>query len=130
MFLTRKKVKKEIDDVQKLIQEEKDKEIIEMANEEMTRLLEEEKKITEEAHQISLPSNLLILTVQVICREDKKNCTIEVRAGAGGVEACLFTEDILNMYKSYCGRKDWRWSVLSCNVANGGGFHCRTSTYV
>lgn len=56
----RKKVKEEIDDVQKLINEEKDKEIIDMANEEMMRLLEEEKKITEEAHQISLPSNMLM----------------------------------------------------------------------
>ena len=55
-------------------------------------------------------------------REDKKNCTIEVRAGAGGAEACLFTEDILNMYKSYCGLKDWKWSLLSCNMANGGGY--------
>ena len=93
------------------MKEESDKEIVDMANEDMTRLLEEEKRIAEEAHQISLPSNL----------EDKKNCTIEVRAGAGGAEACLFTEDILNMYKSYCGLKDWKWSLLSCNMANGGG---------
>ena len=25
------------------------------------------------------------------------------------------------MYKSYCGLKDWKWSLLSCNMANGGG---------
>ena len=105
------KVSKEIQEVQELLKEESDKEIVDMANEDMTRLLEEEKRIAEEAHQISLPSNL----------EDKKNCTIEVRAGAGGAEACLFTEDILNMYKSYCGLKDWKWSLLSCNMANGGG---------
>ena len=61
----------------------------------------------------------------VMSREDKKNCTLEVRAGAGGAEACLFTEDIFNMYKNYCALKDWRWSVLSCNMANGGGYVSR-----
>lgn len=58
----------------------------------------------------------------VIPREDHKNCTIEVRAGAGGAEACLFTEDIMNMYKNYCSLKGWKWSVLSCNTPTGGGF--------
>ena len=37
------------------MKEESDKEIVDMANEDMTRLLEEEKRIAEEAHQISLP---------------------------------------------------------------------------
>ncbi len=44
--------------MQELLKEESDKEIVDMANEDMTRLLEEEKRIAEEAHQISLPSNL------------------------------------------------------------------------
>ena len=55
-------------------------------------------------------------------REDKKTCTIEVRAGAGGAEACLFTEDILNMYKNYCSLKDWKVSTLTFTEANGGGY--------
>lgn len=54
-------------------------------------------------------------------REDKKNCTLEVRAGAGGAEASLFTEDIFNMYKNYCALKDWKWSILSLNTSSGGG---------
>ena len=110
-------------DVKELITEEKDKEMREMLNEEYTHLLQEEEKVLEEANIISLPSNKYYCITLFTPREDHKNCTIEVRAGAGGAEACLFTEDIMNMYKNYCSLKDWKWSVLSCNAPTGGGFH-------
>lgn len=58
----------------------------------------------------------------IMTREDKKNCTLEVRAGAGGAEASLFTEDIFNMYKNYCALKDWKWSILSLNTSSSGGY--------
>ena len=93
-----------------------------MLNEEYTHLLQEEEKVLEEANIISLPSNKYHCVIFFTPREDHKNCTIEVRAGAGGAEACLFTEDIMNMYKNYCSLKDWKWSVLSCNSPTGGGF--------
>ena len=105
-----------------MIAEETDKEMIKLAEEDLTQLLKQEESIIEEANHISLPSNLLVFVRRANrCREDKKNCTLEVRAGAGGAEACLFTEDIYSMYKNYCGLKDWRWSVLSLNPASGGG---------
>ena len=42
-----------------------------------------------------------------------------MRAGAGGAEASLFTEDIFNMYKNYCALKDWKWSILSLTTSSG-----------
>ncbi|OAO15699.1 peptide chain release factor 1 [Blastocystis sp. ATCC 50177/Nand II] len=105
------RVTKEIQEAKEMIAEESDKEMIKLAEEDLSRLLKEEESIIEEANHISLPSNL----------EDKKNCTLEVRAGAGGAEASLFTEDIFNMYKNYCALKDWKWSILSLNTSSGGG---------
>ena len=48
----------EIQEVNELLADEKDKEIIQMANEDMARLEAEQQQILNEAHQISLPSNL------------------------------------------------------------------------
>ena len=105
------KVSRDIADAKELLRDEKDKEMKEMLHDELSRLQQEEIRIFEEANRISLPSN----------KEDKKNCTIEVRAGAGGAEACLFTEDIMNMYKNYCSLKGWKWTLLSSNIPTGGG---------
>lgn len=96
--------------------------MIKLAEEDLTQLRKREESIIEEENHISLPSNLFVMAVLTNRgREDKKSCTLEVRAGAGGAEACLFTEDIYTMYKNYCGIKDWKWSVLSLNPASGGG---------
>ena len=40
---------------------------------------------------------------------------------SNGEEASLFTQDIWNMYKNYCSRKDWRWSELSVSHTASGG---------
>lgn len=69
-----------------------------------------------------LPICIILVFSYLFIREDKKNCTIEVRAGAGGEEASLFTQDIWNMYKNYCSRKDWRWSELSVSHTASGGY--------
>ena len=44
-----------------MIQEESDKDMIKLAEEDLSRLLKEEESIIEEANQISLPSNLYIV---------------------------------------------------------------------
>lgn len=58
--------------MQELLKEESDKEIVDMANEDMTRLLEEEKRIAEEAHQISLPSNLYVSSPHSIAGKTRR----------------------------------------------------------
>lgn len=95
--------------------------MISLIKEDIDRLLVEEGEVVEEAHQISLPSNMYLLSIDIIPREDRKNCTIEVRAGAGGEEASLFTQDIWNMYKNYCFIKGWKWSELSVSHTASGG---------
>lgn len=39
--------------------------------------------------------------------EDSKNVQMEIRAGTGGDEACLFAGDLFQMYKRFCEAKGW-----------------------
>ena len=54
--------------------------------------------------------------------EDAKNVQMEVRAGTGGDEACLFAGEIFMMYKKYCESKGWAVSVTSESEGAVGGF--------
>lgn len=46
-----------MEELNEILKEETDKELVELAQEDLKRLLEEEKEIAEEANRISLPSN-------------------------------------------------------------------------
>lgn len=54
--------------------------------------------------------------------EDAKNVQMEIRAGTGGDEACLFAGDLFNMYKRFCESKGWTLSVTDANEGAVGGF--------
>jgi peptide chain release factor 1 len=54
--------------------------------------------------------------------EDAKNVQMEIRAGTGGDEACLFAGDLFNMYKRFCDSKGWSLSVTDANEGAVGGF--------
>ena len=54
--------------------------------------------------------------------EDAKNVQMEIRAGTGGDEACLFAGDLFNMYKRFCESKGWSLSVTDANEGAVGGF--------
>ena len=64
-------------------------------NEELRPTLEEEIKI------LLIPKD----------PEDAKNVQMEIRAGTGGDEACLFAGDLFQMYKRFCDSKGWQLSV-------------------
>ncbi|KAG8529578.1 uncharacterized protein KY384_006215 [Bacidia gigantensis] len=48
-------------------------------------------------------------------------CLLELRPGAGGDEASLFTGDLLNMYTSYCKNHNLSHSILSLSSASVQG---------
>ena len=54
--------------------------------------------------------------------EDAKNVQMEIRAGTGGDEACLFAGDLFQMYKRYCEAKGWNLSVTDVSEGAVGGF--------
>jgi peptide chain release factor 1 len=52
---------------------------------------------------------------------DEKNVILEVRAGTGGEEACLFAAEILRMYARYAERQGWRFQVTDSSETGLGG---------
>ena len=76
------------------------------ANEELQPQLEEEIKIA------LIPKD----------PEDAKNVQMEIRAGTGGDEACLFAGDLFNMYKRFCDQKGWTLAITSVSEGAVGGY--------
>lgn len=95
-----------------ILAEETDEDLREMAKEELEG---SDERIANKEHEIKL---LLI----PIDPEDEKNAILEIRAGTGGDEACLFAGDLFRMYAKYCETKGWKLEVSSCNEGAAGGF--------
>lgn len=54
-------------------------------------------------------------------KNDERNCTLEIRAGAGGEEAALFAYELYRMYQGYCERRRFRWEIVDLNETELGG---------
>ena len=52
---------------------------------------------------------------------DKKNAIIEIRAGAGGLEASLFASDLFKMYEKISNKKKWMLEIISISKSDAGG---------
>ena len=54
--------------------------------------------------------DILFLKILFIPKDpnDKKNIILEIRAGTGGSEACLFANDLYRMYIRYAEIKKWK----------------------
>ncbi|MBT4277944.1 peptide chain release factor 1 [Candidatus Falkowbacteria bacterium] len=89
-----------------------DKELVEMAKEELKDLEQEEQKIKEELKEVLKPKDPL----------DKKDIIMEIRAGTGGDESALFTADLFRMYSKYSENKGWKINILSSSQIGIGGF--------
>lgn len=58
---------------------------------------------------------------------DERSAILEVRAGAGGLEASLFAEEMFNMYRHYCGLKHWTFEQLEYSPTDIGGIRDATA---
>lgn len=47
---------------------------------------------------------------------------VEIRAGAGGLEAAIFAGDLFQMYKKYAQSKNWGFEVVDSNMNDLGGY--------
>ena len=95
-----------------ILMNEQDADMKEMAREELATNEELQPKLEEEIKIALVPKD----------PEDAKNVQMEVRAGTGGDEACLFAGEIFMMYKKYCESKGWTVSVTSESEGAVGGF--------
>jgi len=54
--------------------------------------------------------------------DSDRNTIVEIRAGAGGEEAALFSADLFRMYARFAERSGWKVDVLDMNETNLGGY--------
>lgn len=54
--------------------------------------------------------------------DDDRETVLEIRAGIGGEEACLFVGDLLDMYWRYCERHGLKLEVTECHEGPSGGY--------
>ncbi len=64
------------------------------------------------------------IRARVLTRDpnDGKDVILEIRAGAGGNEACIFAGELARMYTRYAQAKGFDVEVLSANENDDGGF--------
>ncbi|MCG9884555.1 MAG: peptide chain release factor 1 [Cyanobacteria bacterium] len=64
------------------------------------------------------------LTILLLPKDpnDEKNIMLEIRAGTGGDEACIWAGDLLRMYSRYAESQSWQVKLVSESPADMGGF--------
>jgi peptide chain release factor 1 len=101
-----------IQSAKKILAEDKDEELKEMAKTELDELNNKVFDIEEKLKLLLIPAD----------PEDNKNAILEIRAGTGGDEASIFAGDLQRMYAKFCEQKRWRLEISNFTEGTAGGF--------
>ena len=101
-----------MESAKKMLAEEKDEEMKEMAKEELELYQQQVGPLEDEIKLLLLPRD----------PEDDKNAIVEIRAGTGGDEASIFAGDLYRMYAKYFETKGWKASATSFTEGTVGGY--------
>ena len=96
----------------RILSNDSDAEISELAHEEKNRLEEEIEELDQALKFALLPKD----------PADERNVIVEIRSGTGGDEAGLFAADLFRMYQRYAERRTWKVEILNTSSAHSGGF--------
>ena len=107
-----KKVMDNISGAKEILENEKDKDLLEMAQIELEENRIAQEKMESEIKMMLIPKD----------PEDEKNCVMEIRAGTGGDEASIFAGDIFRMYAKFCEKRGLKYEVTDMNEGTVGGF--------
>ncbi len=102
----------EISEHQEIIDDGGDKELAELANEEISELKQRQKTLESELQLHLLPKD----------PNDTHNIFLEIRAGTGGAEAAIFAGNLFRMYQRYGEQKRWSMEIMSENIGEHGGY--------
>ena len=105
------KTENDIAGAKEIIAEESDKELRELAEEELRCNREALEKIGEELKILLLPRD----------ENDDKNVIVEIRAGTGGEEAALFAHSLHRMYTMYAESRGFKVEIMNINETELGG---------
>ena len=98
---------------QQLLKESKgDAELEALAQEELQQLSSEQEQLNQRLKVALLPSD----------PRDERSVMLEIRAGAGGDEACLWAGDLARMYERHAQTCGWQVNPVSASEAELGGF--------
>ncbi len=90
----------------------KDDELRELASEENRELLSRQEQIEEQLRHEMRPRD----------PNDKRNVVLEIRAGTGGDEATLFSQELFRMYNRYAESQGWRVQIIDLSESSVGGY--------
>ena len=100
------------EDSLRLLEEESDEELRELAKDELADARKRRQELKEEIRLLLLPKD----------PNDDKNVVMEIRAGVGGDEAALFAADLYRMYSRYAERCHWKTELVNVSENGIGGF--------
>tara|TARA_B100000401_G_scaffold438360_1_gene386610 strand:+ start:105 stop:1166 length:1062 start_codon:yes stop_codon:yes gene_type:complete len=86
-------------------------ELAQMAADENESILKDIEKLEDDLKILFIPKD----------PNDKKNIILEIRAGTGGSEACLFANDLYRMYIRYAEIQKWKIELVNMSENEGGG---------
>jgi len=96
----------------KMMMEEDDEEIREMAKEELAEAEKNEQELELVLQKLLLPKD----------PNDQRNIFLEVRAGTGGDEAAIFVGDLYRMYSRYAEGRRWGVELINAQEGEHGGY--------
>ena len=101
-----------IEEAKEIIKNESDKEMIDLANQELNDAKIKVSTIEDDLRKMLIPKD----------PDDPKNIVMELRAGTGGDEASIFAGDLFRMYTKYAEKKGWNVNLVDFNEGTAGGY--------
>ena len=112
-FIQLQEFDREIGDSRNLLRETKDDKEMEMLiNDELVNLQDSKEQLIKKITIALLPKD----------PRDDRSVMLEIRAGAGGNEACIWAGDLARMYERYGQRIGWSVKSISASESDLGGF--------
>jgi peptide chain release factor 1 len=102
----------QIDEAIAIIDQGDDDELVELAQEDRTRLEAEKEGLETRIRELLSPPD----------PNDDRAAIVEIRAGTGGEEAALFAADLMRMYVRYAEKRGWKVEMLGSSATGVGGF--------
>ena len=107
------KIDVEMSDAKKLLKETKgDQDMEALINEELSNLQKTKDSLIQKLKIALLPKD----------PRDDRSVMLEIRAGAGGNEACIWAGDLARMYERYGQKIGWSVKPISASESDMGGF--------
>lgn len=105
------KAMKSVQDLQAMIRTETDRDMRQLAQDELTGAIETADRLEEDLKAALIPRD----------KEDSHPAIVEIRAGTGGDEAGLFAADLFRMYTRYAERRGWKIDIVDIGYTGLNG---------